>query len=172
MLDLLNLDKSLFTTRVLRILDEERSIDFHELLSTWNHCILTEASLIIFAFDLYDVDGNGALELDEVEHMCKDIYGAGFQTHHLAGQILDRIARMRNSRFGTGEISVERFAVFAQTHPALLYPAFILQSRLQSAVCGAAFWRRLADKRVVLASRSRCATSCAAARMRSPNARA
>ncbi len=38
--------------------------------------------------------------------MCKDIYGAGFETNHLAGQILDKIARMRNSRFGTGEISV------------------------------------------------------------------
>jgi hypothetical protein len=39
--------------------------------------------------------------------MCKDIYDAGFETNHLAGQVLDKIARMRNSRCGTGEIFVE-----------------------------------------------------------------
>lgn len=74
----LELEGSKFTDRIFSIFDEDNSgqIDFREfVLSVWNYCTLSKATLALFAFDLYDNDSNGELSPEEVERMLHDIYG-------------------------------------------------------------------------------------------------
>lgn len=65
-----------------RIFDEDGSgsIDFREfVMSLWNYCTLSKAALIMFAFDLYDNDNSGEIDIGEVELLLKEVrYGARY----------------------------------------------------------------------------------------------
>ena len=53
--------------------DGNGQIDFKEfVLALWNFCACSDSALRIFAFDLYDNDTSGKLEIEEVEHMLRD----------------------------------------------------------------------------------------------------
>jgi len=116
----------------------------------WNYCTLTKPSLVLFAFDLYDRDGSGTIELDEMVILCKDIYGKDYHKNRLAQQILDKIQILNDAVTGSGEVTVEKFAHFCESHPGLLYPAFQFQSSLRKAVCGKGFWEKIGKRRVTL----------------------
>lgn len=67
-----------FKTRIFQIFDGDHSkaIDFREfVVSLWNYCTLSRATLDLFAFDLYDVDGSGEISLQEMTQMFYDLYG-------------------------------------------------------------------------------------------------
>jgi hypothetical protein len=51
---------------------------------TWNYCTVGDASLDLFAFDLYDEDGSGRLGQDELVQMLKDIYGRNYKNNQQA----------------------------------------------------------------------------------------
>lgn len=58
--------------------DEDNSgeIDFREfVVALWNYCTLGKATLVIFAFDLYDTDGSGIIDAQELDNMLKEVYG-------------------------------------------------------------------------------------------------
>lgn len=68
-----------FSKRVFSIFDEDGSgqVDFREfVLSIWNYCTLSQATLALFAFDLYDADRTGFLSPAEIEGILKDLYGS------------------------------------------------------------------------------------------------
>lgn len=44
----------------------------------------------------------------------------------------------------------DRFHKFMEKYKAILFPAFQIQRALQTKVCGAAFWQRLAERRAAL----------------------
>lgn len=78
-----------FRDRVFTLFDDDGSgkIDFREfVLSLWNYCTLSKASLVMFAFDLYDTDSTGELSPEEIEGMLRDLYGKQAQTHQQAKQ--------------------------------------------------------------------------------------
>ncbi|GBG33868.1 Calcium-dependent protein kinase 1 [Hondaea fermentalgiana] len=153
LLDHLKVSKTPFTKRVFSIFDEDGSgsIDFREfVLSTWNYATLTKSTLIIFAFDLYDGDESGSMELEEIMDMCKDVYGADFEKSRLAAQIIDKIHKLNDPTRGSGIITLEKFAVFCEHHPGLLYPAFTFQQALQKAIIGVTFWTKLSKERLVM----------------------
>lgn len=82
-------DSTSFRDRVFAMFDEDGSgqIDFREfVLTLWNYCTLSKASLIVFAFDLYDSDGTGYLTMDEIELMLVDLYGDQATTHAQANK--------------------------------------------------------------------------------------
>lgn len=69
------------------IFDDDGSgeIDFHEcVLSLWNYCSLNESSLVTFAFDMYDRDGSGVIDQEEVRKILMDVYGEHFLTNPYA----------------------------------------------------------------------------------------
>eukprot|EP00286_Rhodomonas_abbreviata_P015509 CAMPEP_0181330686 /NCGR_PEP_ID=MMETSP1101-20121128/24049_1 /TAXON_ID=46948 /ORGANISM="Rhodomonas abbreviata, Strain Caron Lab Isolate" /LENGTH=161 /DNA_ID=CAMNT_0023439993 /DNA_START=230 /DNA_END=712 /DNA_ORIENTATION=+ len=74
----IDMERTSFTRKIFSIFDEDNSgeIDFREfILSLWNYCTLTKATLQMFAFDLYDVDGSGEMSGGEVAVMLKEVYG-------------------------------------------------------------------------------------------------
>ena len=59
------LERTKFADRVFGILDLDQSgeLSFQEfMLGCWNYCSSSEANIIKFAFDIFDLDGNGTLE--------------------------------------------------------------------------------------------------------------
>ena len=49
-------------------------------------------------------------------------------------------------------VDIDTFRKFVKKHPALLFPAFEMQSKMQKYTLGFSFWKRLADKRLKLSS--------------------
>jgi len=47
-----------------------------------------------------------------------------------------------------GDLDVDAFKQFARTHPALLFPAFLMQSTLQRRILGQRFWHNHANRRI------------------------
>jgi Ca2+-binding EF-hand superfamily protein len=43
-----------------------------------NYCTLGKLSLILFAFDIYDKDHSGYIDLKEAQSMVKDVYGTKY----------------------------------------------------------------------------------------------
>jgi Ca2+-binding EF-hand superfamily protein len=73
-----DIDRTKFTKRVFGVFDEDNSgeIDLREfILALWNYCTLGKATLVIFAFDLYDSDGSGIIDGMELDCMLKEVYG-------------------------------------------------------------------------------------------------
>lgn len=119
-------------------------------MSLWNYCTLSKAALIMFAFDLYDNDNSGEIDLSEVELLLKEVYGKEFQTNTHAQSIM---ARLRGGDLGMDRnITVDVFREFCRTHPAVLYPAFVLQTTMQEKILGSKFWNACSSARVELSS--------------------
>jgi len=150
LLEFLHLERTKFTKRIFRIFDEDGSgqIDFREFcMSLWNYATLGKNQLIMFAFDLYDNDGSGQIDFTEVEMMLKEVYGRGFKGNAHAQKILEKTRNMSEENF-----TVDSFSVFVQKHPALLFPAFLLQTTIQKLIVGQDFWEECAMTRINLSN--------------------
>eukprot|EP00981_Chlorochromonas_danica_P004690 scaffold931_cov200-Ochromonas_danica.AAC.18 len=89
LLNHLDLERNRFTKRIFSIFDEDKSgqIDFREfVLSFWNYCTLSQATLALFAFDLYDTDATGNLSPKEIDGLLHDLYGNEASTNQQAKQ--------------------------------------------------------------------------------------
>ena len=89
LLSFLEIERTSFTDRAFLVFDANGSgkIDFREfILSLWNYCTLTKATLDIFTFDLYDQDTSGELSYSEVLQMVEDLYGQSFHANAKARQ--------------------------------------------------------------------------------------
>jgi Ca2+-binding EF-hand superfamily protein len=160
----LRLEKTRFTKRIFSIFDEDNSgsVDFREfVLSLYNYCTLTKASLELFAFDLYDKDSSGSMEAAEVQDMLNDLYGrerkkcarknGHYRTVHgvnphanLAERELDAMEAL------DGDVNVDDFKSFIRLHPALLFRAFRIQQCIQDCVLGSRFWAKYTERRIDL----------------------
>ncbi|CAM9439632.1 unnamed protein product [Pylaiella littoralis] len=149
----LDMKQSKFTKRIFRIFDEDGSgsVDFREfVMSLWNYCTLSKAALIMFAFDLYDNDNSGEIDLGEVELLLKEVYGREFQSSTQAQTIM---AKLRGGDLGIERnINVDQFREFCRTHPAVLYPAFVLQTQIQVKILGSKFWLACSNARIKLSN--------------------
>ena len=119
-------------------------------MSLWNYCTLSKAALIMFAFDLYDNDNSGEIDLGEVELLLKEVYGREFSSNTQAQAIM---AKLRGGDLNMERnINVDQFREFCRTHPAVLYPAFVLQTQMQEKILGSKFWISCSNARVELSS--------------------
>eukprot|EP01039_Chlorochromonas_danica_P008556 gene8556-9429_t len=144
----LEMGATVFRDRVFSIFDEDSSgqIDFREfVLSLWNYCTLSKATLDLFAFDLYDTDNNGELSSDEVKEMLHDLYGNEVATHPAA-----KVVAMELRQLELKVLDIAKFQAFAYNHPSLLFPAFQLQHALRQKILGVRFWERASERRIRL----------------------
>lgn len=87
LMDYLKIEKIRFRDRIFSIMDEDGSgkIDFKEfVVSLWNYCTLSGATLEMFAFDLYDSNCDGLLSLFELKNMLKDLFGGEIEANNIA----------------------------------------------------------------------------------------
>jgi hypothetical protein len=49
-------------------------------------------------------------------------------------------------------VDIDAFRKFVKKHPAILFPAFDVQRKMQDHTLGVTFWTKLADKRLRLSS--------------------
>eukprot|EP00605_Chrysophyceae_sp_TOSAG23-4_P001211 GSChrysophyteH1.ASY1.ANO1.1320.1 assembled CDS len=148
LLAFLDLEKTRFTKRIFSIFDEDNSglIDFKEfVLSLWNYCTLTRASLTMFAFDLYDKDTSGSITAEEVTDMLHDLYGKEFKRNPQARLVERELEAMEAL---DGDVNIEDFREFSRTHPALLFNAFRMQEVIQTKVLGLTFWAYYSERRI------------------------
>ena len=126
-------------------------MDFTEfLLAVWNYCTFNKYSLIRFAFELYDEDQSGSIDIDEMTLMLKDVYGKkALRTSKQALHVLSKIKVLGGGLTNAAviEISYPLFLDFCNKHPALLFPAFHLQLTLQTRIIGRRFWESLEKKK-------------------------
>ena len=41
-------------------------------MALWNYCTLGKSALVMFSFDLYDLDGSGEIEENEVKQLLRE----------------------------------------------------------------------------------------------------
>mmetsp|Transcript_30923 Transcript_30923/g.51725 ORF Transcript_30923/g.51725 Transcript_30923/m.51725 type:complete len:209 (+) Transcript_30923:21-647(+) len=135
----LDLERTPYTERVMALFDTDNTgyVDFKEFVTAvWNYCTVNQASLYIFAFDLYDLDRTGKLTVAEIKHMLKDLYGKSYSTNRIATHLLKEIDHMSMHH----RMTIEMFQEFCYRHKALLLPAFSLQQVMRNAILGVHFW--------------------------------
>mmetsp|Transcript_24339 Transcript_24339/g.42463 ORF Transcript_24339/g.42463 Transcript_24339/m.42463 type:complete len:476 (+) Transcript_24339:147-1574(+) len=139
-----------FVRRVLDIFDHDGNdrIDFREYCITiWTYCALSGADLHVFAFDLYDKDGSGFIEKEEVHRMLSDMYGDNFTEKHTAMKIMKQLTEMEADVGGSPLIDIDAWKEFCRFHRSMLFPAFRLQKMMRERVRGRRYWEKVARRR-------------------------
>lgn len=161
------LQKSRFAIKTFSILDSDGSgeISFDEfVIGLYNFCTFDPVSLMRFAFTIYDADGSGYLDSDEIECICKDLYGKRNYKSNISAQRC--IAQLKNGEWNSSndqttggienELDFVLFEKFCRHHEIMLLPAFLMQYDLQKQVLGAGFWDAIAVDRKNLETKLGC----------------
>eukprot|EP00939_MAST-03C_sp_MAST-3C-sp1_P000219 g219.t1 len=153
----LNVRRTGFTKRCFTLFDYDESgeLDFREfVVSLWNYCTSDSYALMSFAFDLYDLDGSGMISKSEMVNVVREVYGGKetSETNVRAQNIIVKLQKANQSNSEDLDDDGEEcdkfgFVKFCKRHPALLFPAFMLQETLRNEIIGRSFWSRLAKNR-------------------------
>ena len=96
-----------------------------------------------FAFDLYDEDNSGVIDISEAQLMVKDVYGKQFERNPRAKSVYQKLSELK-----TPHMTFRGFQAFARTHKAMLYPAYSFQLNLKKYIMGKSFWKKQAKNRI------------------------
>lgn len=151
----LQLENNEFFRRAFSILDEDKSgeIDFGEfVISLWNYCTLSEHSLMLFAFDLYDCDLSGAISKDEIKVLIRDLHGGKVGTNKFAKASLARLENMVDTYPCEDEEGLHHkdFVQLVKKYPNLMFAAFEIQNAIRKRVLGHSFWNHLSKQTLEL----------------------
>lgn len=150
LLNFLDLEPTPYNKRIFSCFDENSSgsVDFREyVIALWNYLTCGTATLDMFTFDLYDRDNSGFITYEEIESICKEIFGEKWNGNKSARSV---IAQMKKKQGELG-LDLEGFQKFARTHQLLFKPTFEIQSIMRQKICGNSFWNNLSHKRIRLA---------------------
>jgi Ca2+-binding EF-hand superfamily protein len=118
-------------------LNNDGHINFKEfVISIFKYVVKGKEDLSGFAFDMYDTDNSGSLTEDEVISMVAELYG----TKNLEQGVHKMIAKMDKDK--NFKISRKEFAAGVKSFPQILHPAFDIQSKMRTKICGEKFWDR------------------------------
>jgi len=99
----------------------------------------TLASLLAqFAFDIFDIDDLGVLQLAECEALIRMVYDEADADPDLMKKI---------DADQDGEITIDEFAALITRQPQILQPAFDMQRALRAKCFGIKFWEMATEKR-------------------------
>lgn len=98
-------------------------------------------TLIKFAFDLFDVDGSGSIDIVEVRKLVQICQGKK-KLDSEAQQVMDRLDKDHD-----GEVRLVEFKAMIMKTQSLLYPAFHLQKDMREKFWGTRYWDNAAKRR-------------------------
>ena len=142
-----SLEQTPFSERAYAALDLDNTGELYFaqfLIGVWNLCSLDFRGLCAYIFNIFDVDQSGELDVAEVDALCRMLYNREENTDEIAG-----IIRAIDSD-GDGNVTIDELVAYTEKFPALLEPAFTLQTKLRKALFGKGFWKRVAKKRLKL----------------------
>jgi Ca2+-binding EF-hand superfamily protein len=105
------------------------------VLHIWFYCVQDKKKICEMAFDIFDINDNGMLSEDEIKQMVSEIYGAR-GLHHDLQKIISKLDKNKD-----GQISRQEFQAATHLFPALLFPAYEIQTTFHQKIGGEAFWR-------------------------------
>lgn len=76
------------------------------------------------------------------------VYGVNYDSSAHASQLMAKIQSIASVQDGC--ITMEQFALFSKDNPALLFPAFDMQRKIQKKILGTQFWEKHLGKRIQL----------------------
>lgn len=141
------LNKTKYTRRCFEYFDiiGGNSINFLEfMVSVWNICTSNPDTLVKFAFDLYNLNGDGKLIYSDMKALLEELYGAAGKDAFLGKQCISDLTTLAGT-IDSG-ISLENFAFFTSYHSILLYPAFQIQQSIKQHVLGLKYWNSARDQ--------------------------
>ena len=170
------LKRSPFADRVFLMFDKDASgmINFEEFVSAvWNLCTCDTEGLVNFAFNLFDGDGSGGLDREEVKIMMLEIVGAepNLDAREQAElrralskvgpggreAVMEKVTLAKVDKWtkrlapdAKGLVSKDAFVAFSERYPAALEPVNSLQYTLKvsiAAALGENFWMNLTAQR-------------------------
>ena len=141
------LERSIFVDRCFSIMDTDGNgeIDFLEfVVCVWNYCSFDIPALSKFAFDLFDKDSSGVLEMSEVKHLISEVYGEDALNANKALQnTIDSLCE-----WDQADVPWLIFNDWVRKQPIIMFPAFQVQQALRKGVLGAKFWTKENEKRI------------------------
>eukprot|EP00941_MAST-03F_sp_MAST-3F-sp1_P000264 g264.t1 len=125
-------------------LDGSGQIDFREFVTAmWNMCAnCDDTGLINFAFDVYDEDGSGTLDKNEVLKLIDEAYGG---KKNMTGRVIEVLTTLDFDE-RVEEMNKRQFESFVQKQRSVFYPLFTLAKELKKKVCGEVFWKRIRQR--------------------------
>ncbi|GMH78178.1 hypothetical protein TrST_g878 [Triparma strigata] len=137
----LGLKPSRFSERIFGILDldESGALEFNEfVIGIWNFCTYDALLITKFAFDIFDIDDLGKLQMAECEALIRMVYDEADADPDLMKKI---------DADNDGEITIDEFADLIRRQPQILQPAFDMQRALRAKCFGAKYWEIATEKR-------------------------
>jgi len=120
----------------------DSTIEFPELfVGLWNYCTLDHENLKKFAFDLFDFDGSGTIDMMEFKQLLAIIHG-NQNVDAKAEKLMEVLDDDQ-----TKHITYEEFNRNVQKLPSLLFEAFSLQSKLRVKCGGHSYWKGATKRR-------------------------
>ena len=144
--DFFELENTSFSRRAFLLfdVDDSKEIDFLEFVSAiWNYCTYEEDELVRFAFNLYDSDGSGHLDIDEAKAIVRAVCSKSVDVKDMKRMLSD----MDKYRNEIGEIGLPEFRMYVANHDVVLSPVRRLQTILKKKVIGERFWNVIKMKR-------------------------
>jgi len=154
----IGLSDNTFAQRAFDVLDDEQTeyLKFHEFCRALVvYCTFDKAALSLFAFDVFDFDGDGVLSGPDVQRAVLEVYGrdSGGNMSRLldkAKVLAHRHSSGKAARLAEGHhFALDRrsFDMFVREVPSLCFPVFTVQRRLWETCGGMQFWRRITKER-------------------------
>jgi len=98
--------------------------------------------LVKFAFDLFDKDGDGHMDNDELLSMVNLVLGKR-KKNKTVKAFLKKL-----DKDGSGDVSLDEWYDMNRSCQSLLMPAWDLQRKLRHRVCGPIYWEKATRKRL------------------------
>lgn len=77
-------------------------------------------------------DGSGFIDEAEIQRIVREVYGTeGAKTNVYARTIIEKLDSMAEASVGGNGIARKEFSTFVSSHPALLFPAFVMQTEVR-----------------------------------------
>lgn len=132
--------KSIFGDSIFELLGVKQCshINFGEWLhAITTYCLFEELEILQFCFFVVDREKNGYVEMSELKMLVNMLYGTDPELG-LSGNTRTVLAKLPVQ--ADGKVEFWEFEQFHRSFPALFYPAFRLQVKMQQAVWGEDWW--------------------------------